>query len=87
VGLRKARREEREPAANFFITKLWVDYYLKLRPTQCCGAETICFGSSSGSNFQKVTAPELEDTCRHDLQLKKSSFHDFCKIKNTDLSY
>jgi hypothetical protein len=26
---------------------------------QCCGAETICFGSSSGSDFQKVSAPAL----------------------------
>ncbi len=26
-------------------------------PNQCCGAETICFRSGSGSNFQKVSAP------------------------------
>jgi hypothetical protein len=26
---------------------------------QCCGAETICFGSSSGFDFQKVSAPAL----------------------------
>jgi hypothetical protein len=24
---------------------------------QCCGAETICLGSSSGSDFQKVSTP------------------------------
>ncbi len=24
---------------------------------QCCGAETICFGSSSGFDFQKVSTP------------------------------
>jgi hypothetical protein len=24
---------------------------------QCCGAETICFGSSSGSDFKKIYAP------------------------------
>jgi hypothetical protein len=31
---------------------------------QCCGAETICFGSisGSGSNFQKVSAPALVPT-------------------------
>jgi hypothetical protein len=32
---------------------------------QCCGAETICLGSSSGSDFQKVSAlePALTSAC------------------------
>jgi hypothetical protein len=27
-------------------------------PAQCCGAETFCFRSGSGSDFQKVSAPK-----------------------------
>jgi hypothetical protein len=50
---------------------------------QCCGAETFCFGS--GSDFQKVPAPEpapaptlaLLSTFYHRFHFKKWIFHVF----------
>jgi hypothetical protein len=35
---------------------IWLCNHLK-KNIQCCGAETFCFRSGSGSDFQKVPAP------------------------------
>jgi hypothetical protein len=53
-----------------------------------CGAETICFGSSSASDFQKVSALtfSLVGTCLHGFSIKMLSFHDFFGT-NTDFGH
>ncbi len=65
---------------------------------QCCGAETICFRSGSGSDFQKVSAPasapEPEPALATALELPvitdfilKSTFFMFFLWKTIDLIY
>jgi hypothetical protein len=46
--------------SRFFRKNINLGYFLdpvQDELWQCCGAETIFFGSSSGSGFQKVSAP------------------------------
>jgi hypothetical protein len=53
--------------------------------TQCCGAETIIFGSSSGSDCQKVSAP-TPATLLHYFSLTRSREPE-PKINDTGSSY